>query len=290
MTNKLFTIRWMPIFFLLPSVLCYLLFKYYPLVHMLYISFFDYNIVYPPGRFVGLDNYFGFLTSATFWQAISNTFIFFVLYLIFTFWVPIIQALLLNEIRRANALFRFLYQLPTIMPMVAGVLVWKWMYNPDFGLLNYWLSFIGLGPYLWLNDLSMTKLAIVLPNLLAGSGISLLLYWSAIRSIPTEILEAAKIDGAGPWKRMWTMLLPNIKFIIIIQFVTFMSSTLLIYDNIYIMTQGGPAGSTTVVAMHVVDTAFKQARFGVSAAMSTFMFVIIAILTIIQNKISEEKD
>lgn len=290
MTIKRFSIPWMLIFFLLPSVVCFLLFKYYPLLHMVYISLFDYSIVNPPGKFAGLSNYTSFLTSATFWDAVSNTFVFFVLYLVLTFWVPVIQALLLSEIRKGNALFRFLYQLPTIMPMVAGVLIWKWMYNPDFGLLNYWLSFVGLGPYLWLNDLSITKLAIVLPAFFAGSGISLLLYYSAIRSVPTEILEAAKMDGAGPWKRLWTMLLPNIKFIIIIQFVTFMSSILLAYDNIYIMTQGGPAGSTTVVAMLIVNTAFQQSRFGVSAAMSAFMFVVIALLTIVQNKISSVKD
>lgn len=280
----------MLILFLFPSVVCFLLFKYYPLLHMIYISLFDYSIVNPPGKFAGLTNYTGILTSATFWEAVSNTFVFFVLYLVLTFWVPVIQALLLSEIRKGNALFRFLYQLPTIMPMVAGVLIWKWMYNPDFGLLNYWLSFVGLGPYLWLNDLDITKLAIVLPSLFAGSGISLLLYYSAIRSVPTEILEAAKVDGAGPWKRMWTMLLPNIKFIIIIQFVTFMSGVLLAYDNIYVMTQGGPAGSTTVVSMLIVNTAFQQSRFGVSAAMSAFMFLVIALLTIIQNKISSVKD
>lgn len=290
MTIKRFSIPWMLILFLFPSVVCFLLFKYYPLLHMVYISLFDYSIVNPPGKFVGLSNYTGFLTSATFWDAVSNTFVFFVLYLVLTFWVPIVQALLLSEIRKGNALFRFLYQLPTIMPMVAGVLIWKWMYNPDSGLLNYWLSFIGLGPYLWLNDLNITKLAIVLPAFFAGSGISLLLYYSAIRSVPTEILEAAKMDGAGPWKRLWTMLLPNIKFIVIIQFVTFMSGVLLAYDNIYIMTQGGPAGSTTVVAMLIVNTAFQQSRFGVSAAMSAFMFIVIALLTVLQNKISSVKD
>ncbi|CAM3822879.1 MULTISPECIES: carbohydrate ABC transporter permease [Paenibacillus] len=289
MLRKL-NIRWVPVLFLLPSVICYLLFKYYPLLNMAYISFFDYSIVNPPGKFIGFDNYIEFLKSATFWQAISNTFIFFVLYLTLTFWIPIVQALFLYDIKKGNAFFRFMYQMPTIMPLVGGVLVWKWMYNPDFGLLNYWLDFIGLGPYLWLNDATMTKLAIVLPAVFAGNGISLLLYYSALKSIPTEILEAAKMDGAGSWRRMWTMLLPNIKFIIIIQFIAFMSSVLLAYDNIYIMTQGGPAGSTTVVSMLVVNSAFQQSRFGVSGAISVFMFIVIAVLTIIQNKISAEKD
>jgi multiple sugar transport system permease protein len=287
---KIRSFRWMPVLFLLPSVICYVMFKYYPLFHMLYVSFFDYSIVNPPGRFIGWGNYAQFLTSATFWQAVRNTFIFFALYLGLTFWLPIAQALFLTEIRKGNAFFRFMYQIPSILPAVAGVLVWKWMYNPDFGLLNYWLSKVGLGPYLWLNDLHMTKLAIVLPSVFASGGISLLLYYSALRSIPSEILEAAKMDGAGPWRRMWTMMLPNIKFIIVIQFVSFMSGILLAYDNIYVMTQGGPAGSTTVVSMLVVNTAFQQSKFGISGAMSAFMFVVIALLTIVQNKISAEKD
>lgn len=285
-----FKVSLMPIIFLLPSIICYLCFKYYPLLYMTYVSFFDYSIVNPPGKFVGLNNYVEFLSSATFWQAMSNTFIFFALYLALTFWVPILQALLLNEIRRGNAFYRFMYQIPTIIPVVAGILVWKWMYNPDHGLLNELLAKVGIGPFGWLNDLKMTKLAIVLPSLFTGSGISLLLYYSAIRSVPTEILEAAKIDGAGPWKRILTMIMPNIKFIIIIQFVAFMSGVLLAFDNIYIMTQGGPANSTLVVSMLVVNSAFQQSRFGISGAMSLFMFVLIAVLTIIQNKLTNEKD
>lgn len=285
-----FNIRWMPVLFLFPSVVCYVLFKYYPLFSMIYVSFFQYDIMDPPGTFVGLSNYMEFLTSSTFWQAVANTFIFFVLYLVLTFWLPIVQALLLSKIRRANAFFRFMYQLPTIMPAVAAVLVWKWMYNPDFGLLNYWLSLAGLGPFMWLNDLNLTKIAIVLPAVFAGNGISLLLYYSAIKSIPSEMLEAAKMDGANPWRRIWTMLLPNIRFIIIIQFIAFMSGVLLAYDNIYVMTQGGPAGSTTVVSMLVVNTAFVQSRFGISGAMSVFMFIIIALITMLQNKLSAEKD
>jgi multiple sugar transport system permease protein len=257
---------------------------------MLYISFFNYNIVNPPGNFVGFNNYTEFLTSATFWQALYNTFVFFALYLVLTFWLPIAQALLLNEIRRGNAFFRFMHQIPSILPLVAGVLVWKWMYNPDHGLFNYLLGQLGLGPYGWLNDLHITKLAIVLPTVFTGGGISLLLYYSAIRSIPSEILEAAKIDGAGPWKRIWTMILPNIKFIIVIQFVGFMSGILLAFDNIYVMTQGGPANSTLVISMLVINSAFQQSRFGISGAMSLFMFLLIAVLTIVQNKITADKD
>ncbi|MDQ0897814.1 carbohydrate ABC transporter permease [Paenibacillus sp. V4I7] len=255
------TISWMPIIFLIPSLVCFLLFKYYPLFKMIYISLFDYEIGNPPGTFVGLNNYVEFLSSPSFWHAIEITFVFALMYLLMTFWVPIVQALLLNEIHHGNMFIRFLYQLPSAVPVVVNVLIWRWMYNPDHGILNYYLGKIGLGPYLWLNDLHVTKFAIVLPSLIASQGIAILLYYSAIRSVPTDILEAAKVDGAGPWKRLLTMILPNMRFIIFIQLISFMTGILLTFDNIYVMTQGGPADSTTVVSMLVFNTAFQQLSF-----------------------------
>ncbi|MFD2745833.1 carbohydrate ABC transporter permease [Paenibacillus yanchengensis] len=290
MKPRKYTIRWVTILFLLPSIIAYIMFKYYPLFNMMYMSLFDYNVVNPPGKFIGLANYKNFLQSETFWNAIKNTFIFFGLYVGLTFWIPIVQALLLNHIKKANGFFRFMYLVPAVLPAVAGILVWKWMYNPDSGLLNYLLSYIGLGPYGWLNDTNITKLAIVMPSVFAGSGISVLLYYAAIRSIPEDLIEAAQIDGVGPWKRLWLIILPNIQFIIVIQFIGFISSTLLAFDNIYVMTQGGPANSTMVVSMLIVNNAFQQSRFGVAAAMSFFMFVLIGLITIIQQKFSNEKE
>ncbi|MDQ0916189.1 carbohydrate ABC transporter permease [Paenibacillus sp. V4I5] len=284
------TISWMPIIFLIPSLVCFLLFKYYPLFKMIYISLFDYEIGNPPGTFVGLNNYVEFLSSPSFWHAIEITFVFALMYLLMTFWVPIVQALLLNEIHHGNMFIRFLYQLPSAVPVVVNVLIWRWMYNPDHGILNYYLGKIGLGPYLWLNDLHVTKFAIVLPSLIASQGIAILLYYSAIRSVPTDILEAAKVDGAGPWKRLLTMILPNMRFIIFIQLISFMTGILLTFDNIYVMTQGGPADSTTVVSMLVFNTAFQQFRFGASAAISVFLFILIGLITFIQLKVSNDND
>lgn len=284
------TISWMPIIFLIPSLVSFVLFKYYPLFKMIYISFFDYEIGNPPGTFVGLNNYIEFLSSPSFWRSIEITFVFALLYLLMTFWVPIVQALLLNEIHHGNMFIRFLYQLPSAVPVVVNVLIWRLMYNPDHGMLNYYLGKIGLGPYLWLNDLHVTKFAVVLPSLIASQGIAILLYYSAIRSVPTEILEAAKVDGAGPWKRLLTMILPNMRFIIFIQFISFVTGILLTFDNIYVMTQGGPADSTTVVSMFVFNTAFQQLRFGASGAISMFLFLLIGLITFIQLKVSKDND
>lgn len=282
-------IRWTPILFLLPSVIVFLVFKYYLIVQAVYISLFNYDIVYPPGRFVGLDNYWEFLRTSTFWTAMKNTFVFFLLSVALTFWVPIVQALFLSQIKRANAVYRFLYQIPSVLPLVAGTLLWKWMYNPDRGLFNYLLGKIGLGPYDWLNDMSMTKFAIVLPGFFASGGVAVLLYYAAIKSISSEIFESAKIDGCSPWDRMRLIILPNIQFVIMIQFIGFMSGVLLAFDNIYVMTQGGPADASLVVALLIQRSAFVQSRFGISSALSFFMFVVIALLTIVQFRLQREE-
>ncbi|NBD25786.1 carbohydrate ABC transporter permease [Paenibacillus glycinis] len=289
-TRATFKIRWTPILFLLPSLIVFFVFKYYLIFDAIYISLFNYDIVNPPGNFVGLGNYFEFLKSATFWVAMKNTLIFFVLSVLIVFWVPIAQALFLSQVKRWNAFYRVLYQIPGVLPVVAGVLLWKWMYNPDRGLFNYLLAKIGLGPYGWLNDLHMTKLAIVLPGFFTGGGISVLLYYAAIKSISAELFEAAKIDGCGPWRRMVIIILPNITFVILIQFVGFMSGVLLSFDNIFVMTQGGPADASLVVALMIQRTAFVQSRFGISAALSFFMFIVIAVLTIVQFRLQKEDD
>ncbi|AJY75609.1 carbohydrate ABC transporter permease [Paenibacillus beijingensis] len=288
--RKRFKIRWTPVLFLLPSVIVFLLFKYYLIFSAIYISLFDYDIVNSPGKFVGLENYFRFLSTETFWLALKNTFIIFLLSIAVVFWVPIVQAIFLSEVKRANGVYRVLYQIPAILPGVAGALLWKWMYNPDRGLFNYLLGKIGLGPYGWLNDIAMTKFAIVLPGFFASGGVGVLLYYAAIKSISSEIFESAKIDGCGPWGRLLHIVLPNIRFVIFIQFITFMSGVLLTFDNIFILTQGGPADASLVVSLLIQRSAFEQSDFGMSSALSFFMFIVIGVLTIIQFKLQKEDD
>ncbi|MFD0710664.1 carbohydrate ABC transporter permease [Paenibacillus sp. GCM10027626] len=284
--GKKLKIRWTPIFFLAPSVVCFLLFKYYPLLQAVYMSFFDYKVVNPPGTFVGLDNFSYLFHSSEFWNGLKNTFAFFIIYFVLTFWVPIVQAILLNEVRVANKTIRVLYLLPTAVPSVAGYLLWKWLYNPDYGLLNFLLEHVGLGPYGWLNDPAMAKWAIVIPAMF-GTGMSMLIYYSALQGIPNENVEAAKIDGAGPWRRMSAIVFPSLKFIIGIQFIAFISGVFLSFDPMYIMTGGGPANSTRTLSMLVFNSSFKEFRFGVAGAISLVMFVIIAFITYLQIRFSK---
>jgi len=276
---------WTATLFLLPTVLAFLLFKYYPLGQAVFMSFFNYQVMNPPGPFVGFGNYALLLKSSYFWHAFRNTFVFAGLYIGMTFWVPILQALLLNEIKRFNLVLRFIYLVPVSVPSVAVYILWKWIYSPDYGLLNDLLGRFGLGPYGWLSDPSMAKFSIVLPGMLGG-GISVLLYYSALQGISQEMVEAAKIDGAGPWQRMRRIILPGLGFIIGIQFIAFLASVFLTFDPMYVMTGGGPVNSTRVLSMLVYDSAFKEYRFGTAGAVSMIMFVVIGVVTYFQLKYS----
>lgn len=281
-------IYWTGIWFLMPALASFVIFKYYPLAQAIYMSLYDYKIMDPPGRWVGLGNYKALMASSYFWNAFINTFVFYLLYLALTFWIPIVQALFLNEIKRANLLFRFLYLAPTAVPAVAGYILWKWIYNPDYGLLNSWLGKLGLGPYGWLNDPAMAKLAIVLPGV-TGGGIALLLYYSALQGISKEVLEAARIDGATPLQRMVRIVLPSLRFIIAIQFINFTAGIFLSFDSMFVMTGGGPVDSTRVLSMLVYDSAFVEYRFGMAGAISMIMFLIISVITAIQLWVSRGK-
>lgn len=283
--RRKFKFPWTACFFLAPTVLAFLLFKYYPLAQAVFMSFFNYQVMNPPGPFVGFGNYELLFKSSYFWHAFRNTFVFAGLYIGLTFWVPILQALLLNEIKRFNLVLRFLYLVPASAPSVAVYVLWKWIYNPDYGLLNDLLRHIGLGPYGWLSDPAMAKLAIVLPGMIGG-GISVLLYYSALQGISQETIEAAKIDGAGPWQRMRRVTLPGLGFIIGIQFIAFLAGIFLTFDPMYVMTGGGPVNSTRVLSMLVYDSAFKEYRFGMAGAVSMIMFVVIGVVTYFQLKFS----
>jgi len=281
-------VPWLTLAFLFPSLVSFSLFKYIPLAYAAFMSFFDFNFMSPPGRFVGFDNYRLLFQSSYFWTAFYNTFVLAFLMLIMTFWVPILQALLLTGISRGNTYFRFFYLLPSAVPAIANYVLWKWMYHPDHGFLNQVLQSVGLPPLLWLNDPSLAKIAIVLPGVLGG-GMSLLIYFSALQGMSGEMQESAKIDGAGPWRRLFSILLPNMKFVIGINFLGFLSGAFLAFDHIYVMTAGGPANSTKVLTLLVFENAFQQTRYGYASAISMIVFALITLLSYAQIRISQGK-
>lgn len=271
----------MALLFTLPAIIAFLLLKYYPMLQAIYMSLFNYKVTAPPGEFVGLGNYIHAFQDPLNAKVWGNNLTLFLLSLALGFWVPLVQAILLDEIRRGKTFYRVMYLLPSVVPAVATAVIWKWIYNPDWGLLNALLESIGLQAQGWLNDPNQVKVALTLPGLLGG-GLSIFIYLSALQGIPGELYEAADIDGASIFAKLRFITIPGILPIIGLQFILTLTGAFQIFDQIYIMTLGGPADASRVIALNIYYYAFERIQMGYAASMSVLLFIVTFILVAIQ--------
>ncbi|MEK0314657.1 carbohydrate ABC transporter permease [Cohnella sp. 56] len=280
--------RWIrPWLFIAPALLSITLLKYYPIAQAFFMSLHEYDLVHPPGRFVGFGNYKSLLDIGFFWTSWRNTFVYLVLTLVLAFIPPIIQAVFLNEIKRFGRLFRSIYILPVVIPLSVTVILWKWIWHPDYGLANMITRYVGLGTHSWLNDLHLAKFALIFPGFLGG-GIAVFIYLAAIQGIPEEIFEAATLDGAGKWRQLLRITLPNISFVIAIQLIFTVIGVLQILDLPFQMTHGGPVNSTSSVALGIYEYAEKNMDYGAATASSFMLMFVILLITVVQLLLSKE--
>lgn len=272
-----------PWLFVLPGIIFTAWLKYYPIFKALYISMFNYDVVNPPGRFVGLKNYKDILSQQMYWKAWENTFWFLLITILLTFFIPIIQAIFLNEIIKLKRTLTTIYLVIALIPISVNVILWKWIWHPDYGIANTILNALGFSSKMWLSDPSLTKFCIIFPSIIGG-GVGVLMYLAAIQGIPKEIYESSQIDGCTGWKKIFYMILPNIKFIILIQLVICVINTMQILDAPYQFAAGGPNGASTSMAIYIYKTANENLSYGRANAASLILFVIIAIITVIQLK------
>ncbi|MDR0396417.1 MAG: sugar ABC transporter permease [Oscillospiraceae bacterium] len=275
--------------FLLPALISFTLFKYYPILLGVFVSFFKVDIVRMPGTFVGLANYARAFTDHFFATAIKNNIEFLLIGLVMTFWTPILLATLINEVRRGKTILRTMYYIPAIAPGIAMMVLWKFIWQPDYGLANFIMRTLGLKDQLWLNDARLVKWCMSVPGLVMGGGMNMLIYLAALQDIPEEQHESALIDGAGFIKRVTRISLPQIMPIVTTMLVLAVISSFNAFDNVMIMTNGGPSGATETIILY----SFKQAYFGnndygYALALSTMTFLIIFALTALQMSLDRD--
>jgi multiple sugar transport system permease protein len=276
--------NWTAYLFLSPWVIIFCIFTLYSLSFSFYLSFHEWNILEPAKPFVGLDNYIRLFRDNKFYQALWNT-------VLFTgFGVPLgmisglLVALLLNTKVRGQGLYRTLYYIPVITPLVVSAVIWKWIYQGDYGLLNYYLLRLGIiqEKLLWLADPDLAMPALILMGVWGGTGGVMVLYLAGLQSIPEEIYDAAKVDGASPLQRLLhvtvPLLAPTTFFILITSVIGSFQS----FAHIYIMTSGGPLRRTTVIGYYLYEKAFRQFEMGYASAMAYALFAIIFVFTLIQ--------
>lgn len=269
--------------FLAPSIIAFLIFKYYPLLEAVRMAFFDYDVLNPPGAFVGLQNFIDALASTQFQNAFKNTLILFLLYMGLGFWVPAVQAVLLNVIRgRGRGIFQYLYLMAMSLPMIAGYVIWKWIWHPDYGLANAILRRFGMGPLGWLTDPGMVKLTLRLP-LLLGGGFAIMYYLAAIENTPKDVYEAAIMDGASLWQQCWWITIPTMWPVVIINFIMALANSLLVFNDVLVMTQGGPAGASETLVLGLYNRAFGPAQLmGEGSAWAVLIALVTLVITSIQ--------
>jgi multiple sugar transport system permease protein len=279
----------MPWLFVIPGIVFTIWLKYIPIFGAIYVSLFEYDIVNPPGKFVGLSNYVSLLKQEFFRQAWLNTLWFLILTILLTFFIPIIQAIFLSEIVRFRKLFSTLYLIPALVPLSINVILWKWIWNPDVGIANYITSMLGFGgQHAWLSDPTFTKFCIVFPGIIGG-GINVLIYLAAVLGVPTDLYESAQIDGCSAWKKIFYITLPNIKFIITIQLLLTIIQTMQMLDAPFMYTSGGPSGASTSMGVYIYKAFNENLRYDHAATSGIMLLLVVMVMTIIQMKLDKQE-
>lgn len=277
--------------FILPVVIGVAIFTYASLVYSFYLSLTEWDLLRPP-RWTGLANY-GTLLSRDegFFQAFRNTLFFVVTLVPAGIAAAMSLAILLNRKIRGIGLFRGAYYMPHITSTIAIGMVWLWIFNPDAGVINTALKAVGVAdPPQWLSSVHWSKPALLLMRIWQVTGYYMILYIAGLQTIPDELYEAASIDGATAWQKarhITVPLLANTTF-----FVTIMLTveSFNIFEAIYVMTEGGPGGSTNTLLYYIYTEAFQSYRMGYAAAISWVLFAIIFCLTLVQFSIRRRRE
>ncbi len=274
--------------FIAPSLILLLVFSAAPLIFAFYLSFHEWNLLEPAKPFVGLRHYRELTGDGLFWTAAKNTAVY-SLYVPATMALALGVAILLNRSIRGVALLRAVFFLPYITSFVAISIVWQWMYDPDFGLFNWVLGSIGLGPFPWLNSPSTALLALMLMAIWIHIGFQMVIFLAGLQAIPNELYEAAIIDGAGPWRRFQRITLPLLRPTTFFVLVTSVIGSFQVFTFVYVMTEGGPLHATDVIVYHIYQNAWQFLRMGYASAMSWVLFAVIFAITLLQFRLLGRK-
>lgn len=267
--------------FLLPSLLPLVLFTLGPMMASAGISLLDWNLLTSP-EFVGVDNYVRLLGDGEFWAAVGHTFQFLAMYLPLVFVGGLVVALGLNRGVRGIGVLRSLYFLPVVTSWVVVALMWKWLLNPGSGMVNTVLGLVGIDGPGWWTDPSWAMPAVVLASAWKDLGFVMVIFLAGLQAIPEEYYEAALVDGAGSWARFRHVTLPLLSpasfFVLTISLINGFQ----VFDQVFVMTGGGPAGATTVIVERIYTSAFRYSEMGYAAAMSWALFLLVIAVTAFQ--------
>jgi multiple sugar transport system permease protein len=233
-----------------------------------------------PPTWVGWTNYQRVLADPLFGIAWRNTIVFTGYALLFGYAVPLALALVINEVRHGKALFRLAFYVPVMLPPIVSSFLWLWLYNADSGLINAVIQAVHLPPGLWLENRNTVLPALVVVATWANAGSTLLIYLAALQSVPASLYEAAEIDGANLWRRLWHITLPTIRPIMILMLILQIITTMQVFTEPFTMTGGGPQNASMTVLILIYNDTFQNADFGQASALGVILFLVLAVFTL----------
>lgn len=273
--------------FLAPGLLLFSVFTVFALGFAFYLTFHEWSIIEPEKPFIGLGNYEQLIHDERFRRAAINTAYFTGGSVPFTMLIGLGIALLLNQPIRGRGLFRTLYFLPVVTPFVVVAIVWRWLYNGDFGLFNYYLLKTNLidEPLLWLSDQNLAMPAVILMSIWAGVGFSMVIYLAGLQSVPEDLYDAAKVDGAGAFSRLRYITIPMLRPTTLFLLVMGVIGSFQIFTQIFVMTNGGPVDRTTTMVFYIYEAAFKFYEMGYASTLAYVLFLMLLGLTALQLRL-----
>ena len=274
-----------PYLYLMPTLVGLLLFSAGAVAASFLISFTEWDIITPP-RWIGFDNYAGLWHSDFFWEVLRHTLEFVLLAVPASVLASLALALLVNTSLRGITLFRTAYFLPVVSSMIAVALVWSWMFNPRYGLLNTILGLLfGIQGPAWLDDTSWALPAMVIVTVWKGLGYSMVIFLAGLQNIPADVYHAARLDGAGAWRRFRHITLPLLSPTTFFVLVITLINAFQVFEQTYVLTKGGPANSTVTLSYYVYQNAFQFFHMGNAAAVSYVLFALLFGVTLLQFRL-----
>jgi len=270
--------------FLLPFFLGLLFFILGPVLAAFAISFTTWDLLSPP-RWVGLANYRSMIDDRLFWTALKNTIYFTVVSVPVTLILALGLAVLMNRKIRGIEALRAIYFFPVTASIVAVSLLWAWMYTPDFGIINYLLSFVGIPKINWLVNPAMAMPSVIIMSVWRGLGFNIVVFLAGLQSIPRDLYEAAALDGATGWDQFRDITVPLLTPTIFFATIMALIGSFQVFEQTYVMTQGGPANATMTLVYQIFLNGFTYLRMGYASAQSFILFAILFAITLVQVRL-----
>lgn len=276
-----------PVLFTLPAMIPFVVFWLAPLLYVFYLSFTEWDFMSPEKAFVGLENYLDLVSNPAFYKALKVTVMFCAGSVLPIIMIGLGLALLMNSKLKGSAFYQVLLFSPWVTPTVAVSIVWSWIYEPDVGLANTVLSFLGLTGIGWLQDPNWALVGVLIVTIWKSVGWAMIFYLVALRNVPSDLLEAAELDGANSYHKFIRVTLPLISPTTLFLFIVQIIGALQAYDQINVLTQGGPSGSTRTLLYMYYQSAFESFQIGEASAVAMVLVFICMLLSVLSLEVSK---